>query len=137
VDRSARLLLCWLCLAACEASADSGFIPLPLPPSSPAPAPSVAPPAEIERAVRAARQRVEEREIERRGSPERLETYRRRELRDLEREPARVPPGDAERVSADIARARERLELERRVERIESGMRARELSGAATRDLPR
>jgi hypothetical protein len=137
LDRSACLLLCWLGLAACEAKADSGFIPLPLPATPAPPPPRVEPSAEVERAVRTTRQRVEERELERRGSQPRLERYRDRELRELERRPVRVPDGDSRRVDADIARARERLELERRVGRIERDIRARELTGAATRDLPR
>jgi hypothetical protein len=135
MERSSRLLLCWLCLAAGEVRADSGFIPLPLPPSTATP-PPVTSPDEIERAVRTSRQRAEERALELRGSEQRLESYRRREIRELERQPVSVPPGDAERVQADIARARERLDFERRVERIERDQRVRELSGAATRGLP-
>ena len=126
--RITGLYLTWLCIAAGAASADPGFIPLPLPTRS------VAPPAtdasdEIERAVRTVRQRLEERGLEQRGSRSELETYRVRELRTLDRNALEVPRGDAARVRADIDRASERLELERRLDAVEDRRRVRALSG--------
>jgi hypothetical protein len=134
-----RIGLCvaWACLAPGAAGADAEFIPLPVPPTgAPAqPVPPVDRGAEIDRAVRGVRQRVEERELEQGGSRAELEAYRARERRALELESRRTPPGDAERVRADVERARERLELERRIERAEE-LRARGAT-RATPDHPR
>jgi hypothetical protein len=129
-----------LCLIAGPARADSDFIPVPLPPevAPPPPAgippePTAAPPApaapepgaETERAQRAVRQEQELRHIEQRRSPTDLDDFRAREERELEHRVTPVPEGDAARVRGDIERARERIELERKIDRTEQRMRTR------------
>lgn len=130
----ARIALCtvWLCGTAL-AVADPGFIPSPLPAelAAPAPTPPPATSAEIERAAREVRQKLELEELARRGSRTQIDAYRARELRELEVEKTMSAPprGDAERVRADIDRARERIELERRVDRTEDPMRTQAPGG--------
>jgi hypothetical protein len=102
-------------LAAHTALADPGFLPLPVPPAPAAPAPPSEVRTDVERAVRGVRQQVEERRIETSGSRAELEAYRARELRDLERRQIGAPQD----ARSDVDRARERLEFERRVDRIE------------------
>jgi len=112
------LFLGAIVLGASAALADPGFIPSPVPP---APAPAETAPAreavarDIDRAERGVRQGLEERALERKGSRAEVEAYRARELRALDVDRIGAPPD----ARSDVDRARERLELERSVDRIE------------------
>ena len=111
-------------IAAGAALADPPFIESPLPPAvaepAPPPAPAPAPTKEeIERAAREAREKRELGQGEKRSSPSEIDAYRAREHRDLDVDEAAkpAPRGDAERVRGDIDRARERIDVDRRIDR--------------------